>query len=104
MLATSIEQEKTKGGILLPEKRLTESRYQCKSGLVLKIGPTAFKYDGSYPWEGPKPELHDWVFFRASDSWEFGLAPNGGVTDLLSVRLVRSEDIKGILDAPELIY
>lgn len=97
LVGTFIRAAKTKGGILLPEKSLDEDRFQGKAGLVLKKGPTAFKYSGPFPYEGPAPEEGDWIMYRNSDSWECGL--NG-----VSVRFIRSEDVKAIIPRPEMIY
>jgi hypothetical protein len=70
LVATYIEPEMTPGGIIKPDRSLMESRFQGKAYLVLKLGPTAFKYDGSYPYEGPQIESGDWIFARPSDGWE----------------------------------
>jgi hypothetical protein len=43
LLGTYIEPEKTAGGILKTQRMLDESRFQGKVGLLLKIGPSAFK-------------------------------------------------------------
>lgn len=98
IVATYIEPEKTSGGILLPEKRLDESRFQGKVGLLVKMGPTAFKYDGPYNWEGRAPQIGDWVIYRASDGWENGLSG-------IFVRWLESGDmIKGIVKDPRVVY
>jgi co-chaperonin GroES (HSP10) len=97
LVGTYIRPEKTKGGIYMPQKTMDEDRFQGKAGLVLAMGPTAFKYSGPFPYEGPKPEIHDWVMYRNSDSWECGLR---GV----SVRFISSEDIKAIIPDPDMVY
>jgi co-chaperonin GroES (HSP10) len=97
IVATYIEPEKTSGGILLPEKRLDESRFQGKVGLVVKMGPSAFKYDGAYNWEGKAPQIGDWVVYRASDAWENAF---GGIF----VRWIESDMIKGIVKDPRVVY
>ena len=56
-----------KGLILYTDKRKEESRWQGKVGLILKLGPNAFEYDPRYPsykWEGPKPQVGDWIYYR----------------------------------------
>lgn len=97
LVCVYVEPEKTKGGIIRPSKNVDESRYQGKCALVLKLGPTAFKYDGSYNWEGPKPETGNWVFFRTSDAWDLDI--NG-----VACRLIDSDRIKGIVADPTVIY
>jgi hypothetical protein len=98
LLATYIEPERTKGGILIPQKSLDESRFQGKAALLLKRGPTAFQfYDGGYAWQGPVPAEGDWVIFRFSDAWETFIR---GV----SCRIVESEFIKAVIDDPTMVY
>ncbi len=70
LVATYIEPEKTVGGIYLPDRTFEESRFQGKVSLVIKLGPTAFKYDGSYPYEGPTIVTGDWIICRPSDGFE----------------------------------
>lgn len=90
LLGTYIEPEKTAGGIIKTHKALDESRWQGKVGLLLKIGPGAFKYDrsGVFKFEGKTPELHTWCVYRGSDGWEIGL--NG-----VSCRIIRANALRG---------
>lgn len=97
LMATYIEPEKSAGGILLPQKSIDESRFQGKVGLVLKKGPTAFKFSGQFAYEGPIPEEGDWVIYRASDAWEIFIR---GV----SCRYLDSDLVKSIIDDPTIIY
>lgn len=105
LVATYIEPETTAGGIIKPDRMLDESRYQGKVGLVLKLGPTAFKYDGAYPYEGPIPVVGDWVKFHPSNAREFFLGgPGGKGNSGISCRHVSSELIEAIIDDPEKIW
>jgi len=62
---------KTAGGILVPVKNLEEDRFQSKVGLIVKVGPLAFKDDsGKYAWPDDIG-VGDWVMYRASDGWSF---------------------------------
>ncbi|HEY6861684.1 MAG TPA: hypothetical protein VI358_18105 [Pseudolabrys sp.] len=97
LVALYVEPEKTKGGIIRPDRHIDEARYQGKCALVLKKGPTAFKYDGNYEYEGAVPNIGDWVFMRASDAWDCDIK---GVP----CRMVHSDLIKGIVADPTLIY
>ena len=72
MVATYVRPQKSAGGILFTDKRRDGNRFEGKVGLVIAIGTTAFRYDGAYPWEGWKPEIGDWVYYRASDAVERG--------------------------------
>jgi hypothetical protein len=95
VLAVYIEKEMSKNGIILPTQRLEESIYQSKVGLVIKAGPDAFKFKGSFAWVSPDPKevgkdgkftkayyerakqytpkVGDWVIHFPTDSKLFGL-------------------------------
>lgn len=104
LVATYIEPEVTKGGIYKTETRLNESRYQGKVGLVLKLGPTAFKYDGPYPYEGPVPrEGVDYVQYHPGNGREFFLGGPSGDTGI-SCRQIPSPLVEAIIDDPEKIW
>lgn len=56
------------------DSRTTESRYQGKVGLLVKIGPTAFTYhNNGQAYAGVRPEVGDWVVSHASDGREIWL-------------------------------
>ena len=97
LVATAPHMERSKGGIIFTDKVKEENRYQGKVGLVLKLGPSAFKYDGSYEWEGDKPVIGSWVFYRTPDSWECGIA---GV----SCRFIRDSYVIGEVAEPNMIW
>lgn len=99
LVATYIRPEKTAGGIIMTTRAKEEDRYQGKAGLLLKIGPAAFKYDrtGQYSFEGDPPAVMDWVVYRPSDNWEISL--NG-----VSCRVIRSSMLRGSIADPALIW
>jgi hypothetical protein len=94
-MAVYIEPGVNKGGIILPDERLKESLYQSKVGLIVKTGPDAFRFRGSFPWVSPRseeygeegklkksyamrakkhtPKVGDWVVHFPTDSKLFGL-------------------------------
>lgn len=104
LVATYIEPEKSQGGIYMPQKRLDESRFQGKVGLVLKLGPMAFQYDGAYPYEGPVPSVGEWVQYRAADTNEFFMGGSGKDGSGLSCRYIHSSLIQAIIGDPLKIY
>lgn len=95
IIAVYIEKEVNRGGIIMPDERLKESLYQSKVGLVVKAGPDAFRFRGSFPWVSPRaedigpdgklkksysmrarkhtPKVGDWVVHFPTDSKLFGL-------------------------------
>lgn len=103
MVATYIEPDKTPGGIIKPDRTLAENRFQGKCALVLKLGPTAFKYDGSFPYEGPVPQVGDWVIAYPSDGRElFSVDASGSAGTCC--RIFEDINIKGRVSDPALIY
>ena len=99
LVATYIRPRKTSGGIILPEKSVDEDRYQAKVGLVLKLGPAAFKYTrGAYAYEGPVPKVGDYVTFHTSDAREVGFRGVSlkYIVDELVRAIVPDEDVDSI--------
>jgi hypothetical protein len=97
MVATYVEPAITSGGIMLPPKTLDESRFQGKAGLLIAKGPLAFKWDDPEGLESPEPEIGDWIFYRASDTFECGFA---GVY----CRMIFDDMVIGKVESPELIF
>ena len=54
--------EKTKGGIILSDKTITESQIATNCGLVMEIGPDAYNDKDKFP-NGPWCKKKDWVLF-----------------------------------------
>jgi hypothetical protein len=113
LIATYIESEKTKGGIIRPDMNLRESIFQGKVGVMLKPGEDAFLFRGSFPYhtkrkgetdeaylvrvEKSTPKLGDWLYYRTSDAW---MCKFNGV----NCRIIPDSCIKGRIADPELIY
>lgn len=105
LVATYIEPEMSAGGIFYTDKRVEESRYQGKIGLVLKLGPTAFKYDGAFPYEGDIPKVGEWVQFSPTSAREFFLGgPGGKGNSGISCRHISSELIDAIIADPQKVW
>ena len=62
--------QKTAGGIIIPDNTKDEDRHQGKIGVILKCGPLAFTNDETHKWKNP-PKVHDWVIFRVGDTFPF---------------------------------
>lgn len=102
LVATYFPPSITAGGIHIPDRKAEEFRFTGIVGLVLKKGPTAFKYDGQYPYEGPEPDVGDWVKISMTNAREFFFG--GDDRSGLSCRHVRSELIEAIIDSPASVY
>ena len=86
----------TKGGLHLPDTVVDEDKYQGKTGLVLKIGPTAF-VDGEYDFAGQKVEVGDWIVLRPGDGWQLRVGNR-------DCRMVTDTSIKLKVPKPDMIY
>jgi co-chaperonin GroES (HSP10) len=103
MVATYIEPEKTPGGIIKPDNTLLENRFQGKVGLVIKLGPLAFKDDNIAKFGGVDVEVGDWVFYSASDGFELYSVEHQKSTGTCC-RLFEDTRIKGRVADPSLVY
>ena len=97
LLGVYTRPEKTARGVHLPNQTRDEDKYQGKAGLVLMVGPAAFKSDKNYDFMGQKIEVGDWVSLWVSDGKSIQI--NGQ-----SCRLVRDQDIVMKIPAPDQVY
>lgn len=67
LVAGYVTPAKTKGGIIKTAKSRDEDIYQGSVGLIVGIGPGAFKDDKVAQFHGIKIKLHEWVMYRPSD-------------------------------------
>lgn len=57
-------EEKTAGGIILPDQKKESDKYATTEGRIVAVAPLAFTYAREEEWEGqPKPAVGDWVIF-----------------------------------------
>jgi co-chaperonin GroES (HSP10) len=102
LVATYIAPEKTKGGIIRPDRSIMEDRFQSKIGLVIKVGPLAFKDDTLAQFGGVTIQEGDWVIAYPSDGRElFSVDASDGGT---SCRLFADTLIKGRVPDPSIIW
>lgn len=90
--------EKTKGGLYIPNKSRDEDKFQGTVGLVIYKGPTAFMDDESYHFHGQNVEVGEWCWFKVGDGIRGELATG------LHVRLLEDIHIKGVVPHPEFIW
>ncbi len=91
-----------KGSIILPDQAVKANRFEGKTGLVIAIGPTAFKYSGAWPWEGAKPQIGDWIWYRASDAIERGYGMD--IASMLWGRTIDDGNVEGITADPRTVF
>lgn len=104
LVATYIEPEQTKGGIILSDRTLSENRFQGKAALVLRLGPQAFKDDGRVSFGGVTlREEEDWVMVRPSDGLELFTSDSSGRNGT-SCRIFQDVNILARIKDPALVY
>lgn len=92
------------GSVHIPDRSHSESRFQGVAGLVLKIGPAAFKDEGHIKFYGVTVKEGDWIVYRPSEAVEQHVRKQGTINDGVSVRLIQDIHIKGRVPDPALIY
>ena len=98
LVCTYVQPEKTQGGIIIPDSSKDEDRFQGKIGLVIAMGPGAFKDDNIAKFHGKTLEpLKSWVMFRASDGMEHFI-------NQVPCRLFEDRDIKMIVSEPQMFW
>jgi len=105
LVATYVRPQRSKGGIIYADRSLDEDKWQGKVGLLLKIGPCAFEFpeddekrEAGVIVSGAFPCAGDWVFYRASDTWDFGLMPG------VHCRIITDDAVIGTVADPSVIY
>lgn len=85
--------EKTKGGIILTDKSLEESQIASSIGLVLRVGPDAYKDKTRFP-TGAWCKEKDWIIFGKYAGSRISI--EGG-----EVRLMNDDEVLGVISDPE---
>ena len=81
-----------------------ENRFQGKTGLVLMVGPNAFKDDKVATFGGKILKPGDWVIYRPSDGHELFIRDRRKFNEGLSCRLIEDVFIRGRVKDPSLVY
>jgi hypothetical protein len=108
------QERRSAGGIIVPitaNSTASEDKFQGKVGLVMAMGPIAFKADDTHDWGSPNdvPKVGDWVLVNVSQTYSFDLpvygteaAKRSGSPDgQRRARLVQDIYVKGIV-SPEM--
>lgn len=99
LVATYVRPEKTKGGLVLPDKVRKEDEYQGKVGLVIAKGPLAFVDDGATDFRGQDVAIGDWIAYRQSDGWQLVL--KNATSGAQHCRMLQDIDVKAVLSSPD---
>lgn len=87
---------KSSGGIILPDKSRQEYQFQGVTGLILKLGPLAYKTEKTERWFDAPPKVGEWVSFNFKQGESFLLAKQ-------PCRLVGDQYVLMRLPRPDLI-
>ena len=88
--------QKTKGGIIVTDSTIEKSQVASTCGLVLKVGPDAYKDKKRYP-EGPWCKKGTWVVFARYAGSRIKI--DGG-----EVRLLNDDEVLATVENPEDIF
>ncbi len=97
LVACYIRPERTAGGLYLPSSAQDEDVWQGKVGLVLKLGPDAFRdpEDGSFYEQ--RLNVGEWGVFKVGDAWRLDVK---GVP----CRLVRDTSLRARVKDPSIVF
>lgn len=96
------EDDKTKGGILMPAKTRQEYDFQGVAGLVLAMGPYAYNSERTKRWfvdgdgEPNPPSVGDWVVFDLRSSIPVVLGDR-------TVRFVNDQHVLTTIERPDMV-
>lgn len=96
LCAVYIRPEKTKSGLIIADQTRDEDKSQGKVGLIVKMGAAAFN-DPTGRWGFADMDLHDWVFYRASDGW--AVTVNG-----ILCRVLDDTNVRGRIQHPDVVW
>ncbi len=97
LLGIYVRPAQTKSGLHLPDTVRKEDVYQGKTGLVLKVGPTAFIDNQDMDFAGQKVEVGDWIVLRPGDGWQVKVGNR-------DCRMIQDTSIKLKVPKPDMIY
>lgn len=93
LIAVPDVEEKTKGGILLPDSLKSKEETASIVGQVLARGPDCYADPSRFP-EGPYCQEGDWVMFRAYTGTRFKVSGK-------EFRLINDDSVEATLKGPE---
>lgn len=94
----------TMGSLLAAEQTRREDKWQGKVGLVLAVGPLAFKDDPSIgTFAGQSVKVGDWALFQYSDGRDLDFQPPGS-HEKIPCKILRDVDIDGVVPRPDMFF
>lgn len=104
LVAVYMRPEKTKAGIILTDNMRGEDAHQGKVGLIVKMGPTAYRDESGNKFRDIEEGM--WATFRASDGFPVLLNPNNSVTskDAVLCRIITDINIRMTTSEPDAVF
>jgi co-chaperonin GroES (HSP10) len=97
LVATYIRPAMTAGGIIRPDSNVAEDEWQGKVGLVLKMGPMAYRDDEDTQFNGEDVKVGEWAVYLPGDGRNVSV--NG-----YPCRWIKDSSIKMVVDDPSIIF
>lgn len=97
--------ERTAGNIIIPEtsQLRKEDKFQGNVGMVVKMGPLAFRDDADHEWGDTKPAVGDWVVFDVNSAYILSFGQSVKKEENTTMRVAQDVYIRGIVDDPDLV-
>lgn len=96
LVATYVRPKVTRGGIALPDSVRREDEYQGKVGLVIAMGPTAWKEDGKVDFGGKRCKVGDWIIYSINDGLPMKIKD-------VHCRLIDDVLVRGVVTRPDFL-
>lgn len=92
LIALAPVEEKTEGGIVIPEERRDLESDASIIGCVLKMGPDAYANKEKFP-NGPYCEVGDWIIMKSYSGVRFGVHD-------VKFRLINDDTVQAVIEDP----
>jgi len=92
LIAVPEVQEKTEGGIYMPDKLRNDEKVASIIGFVIRMGSSAYADEDKFP-DGPYCKEGDFVIFRSYSGTRFKI-------DNKEFRLINDDTVEGVIDDP----
>lgn len=97
LVATYIRPSKTAGGIIRPDANVAEDEWQGKVGLVIKLGPMAYKDDEYTQFDGMAVAIGEWAVYNVGDARSVNI--NG-----YPCRMIKDSSINMTVEDPNIVF